>query len=462
MRFILLPFLILVLPTRLSAQESIDLPSAVKRALAHSSDLAQARLDIISGQAQRSSVFFSLLPAISLGWSESAVVSYEAPDSRTKKISASVSQQIFDGGEALRRLRREERRNHLARRQLLFLEEELTSQVVERYAGILAWRSRRRTLEEALDAACFQLSIAQEEARLGLCTETDVLLAALELKDLQQERADAELKEKRAHYDFGRLLGCRDGQTPLAKGDIDFLYRGSINPRELASFLDAARKNSIHIHRLSLQMEETRDALRSAQGQGLPEVSLGADFSLSGPDFPLSRPGLGLHLRIAWSAPEFPLSLQLGAGREGSYQRSRGLDAGFGPFPRRGSEGPSLARARMELAARDFSARYEELGFAVREELAAVEQLREAADLLREKVVLRERRREILELMVEIGEAPRIDLMREGIAVFQARIAVIQGVMNLFQREAGLLSLCGLPLSLLSSTPILLTEGGRG
>jgi len=458
-RALLIPLLCLALPGPGRADGSIDLASAVRLAVANSGELAAARLELLTGAARRSAALFSLLPAVSLTYSHSDSVVYDGPDSGLRKILVSVSQRIFGGGAGSRAVTAEDRRLDLARRTLLSLEEETAAEVVRKYADLLAWRARKRTLEEAVDAARFQLSIAREESRLGVATETDALLAALEVKDLELELAEASVKEKRSGFDFGRFLGFRDGETPVPRGRIDLDYRGSVNTGDRDLYLDGARKRSLIMEQLSLRVAESRDALKSARGGRLPEIGLGADFSLTGPAFPLSRPGFGLTLRVGWSSPEFPLSFGLGLGREGRYQRSRSVDAAFGPAPRRGVEGVAVARARLELAARDFTAGAGELGFAVLEELAAVEQLREAAELLREKVRLREKRREILALMVEIGEAPRIDLLREGIEVSQARIGVVGAVMDLFHREAGLLRLCGFSVLSSRATPIVLPEG---
>ncbi len=437
-------FLILPLPAPGGADGTIDLSAAVKRAAARGGDLASALLEVRAGEAGLSAAGRRLLPAFSAAYTRNDQVVYDGPDSRLRKISASLTHTVFDGGENRRALAAGERRLGLLRRAAAAAEEEIAVRVAERYTDILALRVRRRTLEEALAAALFQLSVAEEEKRLGVTTETDALLAAAEVKDLELELASAALKEKRAGFEFDRLLGCRDGETLRPRGDIDPDYAGIIDPGDEEKYLDAARKRSPAVQELSARVSDLRDAARTSEGRFLPEIEAGLEFSLAGQDFPLSRPGVTIHLRAAWTSPGFPLAVAFAAGKEGSYERTRSVDAGFGPVPRGMPEDPGIARARLGLAAREFADGMEDLRFAVREELAAVGHLRRTADILREKVGIREKRLAVLGLRVEIGEAGRLELLQEGIEVSRARIGVIDAVMDLFRRETTLLRLCGI------------------
>jgi outer membrane protein TolC len=454
-------FLSLIAAAIPAAEEKIiGLSEALEEAEKNSFELSSSLFDLHMEETRLRMSRRLFFPSLSLNYAQNDSVTYDGPDTRTKRISAGLGGTLYDRGLRTQALKMKEM--DLRLRRLLFTDrkEELLLETVHRYVGVLDFRLRREIMEETLARAQEEVRIGEEERRLGEITEIDYLDTVLWQKDLELRLSRARAEEARLVREFGKIIGARKGEVYRPAGAMDPDYRGFLVSGDEESLLAEARKNSPDLGRLALGLYEKREVLRREESPCLPEVGLRMEFSMAGRELPLTRPGFSASLNLSWNTPVIPVTLGMTLGKEGAFERSRGFVGGLKPAENlEGILSPEIARADLRRAGADYEALMTNLEFSVREELAAAGRDAQTLELLRQNMAAREKKLLVMERRLQLGEIRRADFLEARTAFAEARIEVLSAAAALFRRETALLRLCGIscfgayPLPVLSGDP---------
>lgn len=460
----MLPALLLLIslipvPAPAGEDKTIGLPEALEGVKKNSLELSSASIALAMEEARFRMSPRLFFPSLSLDYSQNDSVLYDSPDSRTRRISVGIGLTVYDRGVRFHTLKVKKMDLRLKRLLLASREEELILETAGLYIAVLDYRLRREILEETLGLAREQSRIGEKELLLGEITEVNHLSLILREKDLELRLSRARAEEARLVFEFGKILGAQKGETLRPAGSIDPDYRGFLRPGDEERLIAEARKNSPDIGKRSLELYDLREVLRREERPYLPDVGLKAELSMTGRDFPLTRPGFSAALNLVWNTPVFPLSLGATAGRHSAFERSLASEGGIRAAENlEGLLSPETARANLGRAGAEFEAAVRNIEYSIREELAAA--ARDAADLelLRNKAELEEKKVGVMELRLRLGEIRRADFVEAQTALAETRIEVLSAVTALFRRETALLGLCG--ISGFGTYPLPVLPGG--
>lgn len=422
----------------------IDLLSAIKQARERSLELSLAFTQHQIEEEQHRLAYRRFFPRVSLGYSRNETVIYHQPDTYTQRISLAIEQEIYDRGKRTSDLRTEEKTLQHRRRLLRVQEEELELQVVGVYLKALGLHLQREILTRAIGTAHEHGRIAHAELALGQITESDYLSLLLKEKDLELEQATLDREEEQTLFELRTLLGCPDQQI-VPTGSIDPNYTGFLPLEGEERYLTKAIQNSTELEELAIQRESLHDRVQQVHLSYLPSLALQVELSMAGREFPLTQPGLSIALKLAWDTPVVPFSLGMQIGKEGYYERRRGLD-GTAQLGENLEELYSVRLADMNLkrAEVQYSQRLEEIRFTLKQAFSLLREKSQTLKLLREKDALLEKKIEIQRLKVSLGEVTRLEFLEAEIERFRSQRDTLRAITDLFLQEMTILKLCGL------------------
>ncbi len=439
----------------------IDIDEALERALENSNDLRYARLDYRIGVVRRGLSLRSFLPDIIFSYTQEDSVAYYAQDSHLRRISLGVDQLLYAGGSRIHQRRMLADQLDIQQSNIEKKKQELRLEVVNRYIEVLKLKLQIAILEENLETGEAQISIAEEELRLGEITRLDYVEIVLAVQDLEIELAFLKQEEKRLVFEIKELLGIEATRVVDLAGSINSSFEGLLKVKDVQYYIDAARRNSLELQRRDSQLTALQAALRQAQNNWLPSVSTQAEVSVSGEGFPLVSPGFSLGLSLDFGTPFIPFRTGITAGSDVIGERSLGMTSSADVGENlEGVQSVRIARIDLQKAQAAIKSYERTLEFSVREQLETRFHLLENLRLEAEKLQLQIQRHVIQALMLEIGEITRLEYLHSGIELTRLRIEQLSRIVSLFQLETSLLALCGLDLLESSHNYILLAGEG--
>jgi outer membrane protein TolC len=387
------------------------------------------------------------LPSFSFSLSESANPAILAGDSRTRSLSFSVSQQIFDGGK--KKLAWE-----AGRLSALYGREEFEgeyrnflSTVMSLYCQYILLREMGEIRGDLLDQAGEQLVILRRETELGFGLETDYLEYENSYLEIEQER-DQSLRDLAAlERRFKAALNLAEGASLNVTGGIagreDYFY--------YEPFLDylwvLVRDSSVALKKLRYDTEYGRKQYDYAKRWFLPSIGLEGSVSFSGDSYPLTEPVYSLRLSFDFSGLDF-LSAGVSSGggfdRTGPRQLSNGLSFDLRPLP-----AYSLGQKQAELNLVESALRLSQAEQELRESLYDLvishdNKLRSAYNT-EQRIALMEKRLLFSHLQLEKGEKKRIDYLAELSSLAQAKISLADYLTQALAMERSLEIETGFP-----------------
>jgi outer membrane protein TolC len=366
------------------------------------------------------------LPSLSFSLSESDSTAMLAADSRTRSISFSLSQQIFDGG-------RKKLAYEAGRLSALYSQQEseaeyrsFLSTVMSLYHQYLLLRETADIRKDLLDQAARQLAILKREMELGLALETDYLEYTASFMEIEQD-CDQGLRDLGAmERQFKAALNLNEGvELRINAGlpeESEYLYYEPWLDYLWALLRDA----SVALRKLRLELEYSRKEHDYARRWYLPSIGAQGSISFSGNSYPLTEPVYALQFTFDFSGLDF---LSLNASRGAGFERSRlrqlsgGLQANLRPLP-----AYPLTRNLAELNLLESALRLPEGERELRESLYELvishdNKLR-AAGNTEKRIDVMEKRLLFSRLQLEKGEMKRIDYLAELSSLAQARISL--------------------------------------
>jgi outer membrane protein TolC len=366
------------------------------------------------------------LPSFNFSLSESAGPAILSGDSRTKSLSFSLSQQVFDGGK--RKLAWEAGRLSALYGMQEFEDEYrgFLSSIMSLYCQYLLLRETGAIRAELLVQAEEQLAILRRETELGLGLETDYLEYENSCLEIEQER-DQGLRDLAAlERRFKAALSLDTAASLTVTGGLsgagDYFFYEPLLDRLWV----LVRDSSVAMKKLRYEAEYGRKQYDYSRRWFLPSVGLEGSVSFSGDSYPLTEPQYSLRLSFDFSGLDFLSAGVSGGGgfdRAGPRQLSNGLSLGLRPLPAY-SLGQKQAELSLAESALGLKQAEQELRESLYELVISHDNTLRSAYNTEQRVALMEKRLSFSRLQLEKGEKKRIDYLAELSGLAQAKIAL--------------------------------------
>ncbi|GAB4368539.1 MAG: hypothetical protein Kow009_05330 [Spirochaetales bacterium] len=421
----------------------IDLPSAIRMARERNLELSLSFSQQRIEEEQHRLACLQFLPRISLGYSRNDTVIYHYPDTYLQRISLGLEQEIYDRGKRRSDLRTEEKTLRLRRRILSLQEEELSLRIAELFLQSIGLRVQGEILDRAMETTREQSRIARTELSLGQITESDYLAILLKEKDLGLEQTALRREEEQILFELRAFLGSTD-QELYPQGRIDTTYEGFLPLDGEMQCMDRALRNSTDLEELAIQREALGNTLEQVRSSWLPSIAVRVELSMEGREFPLTQPGMSIAVKLAWDTPVVPFSMGMQAGKQGSFERTRGFEgeARLGENVERIHSVP-LARLNLERTEIQYTRTREEVRFQLSQAFSILREKSQRLQLLREKNSILEKKMGIQRLRLSLGEVTRLEFLEAEIERFRLQGEILGAITGLFLQETSILKLCG-------------------
>lgn len=274
--------------------------SAVNIALQNSKSYIYEGLNSLAAMKQTQFGVKDFLPSLEFSFSNNQSVSYYSSDNKSKSLSLSLTQVLFDGGQ--RKLNYD--LNNLSSLYTYNEYEQalrkFSSDVLNQYYSILKQKEVVQIKKELVNTVTEQLLIIEKEKDLGVTLETDYLEFMISYLDTLNDY-DKNVRNLEKQTDsFKMTLGCdrnvvleftetfsNDKEYVPITPYIDFLYQ-----RALSSSLELKKQN--------LNILATQKQIDYKNRWYMPSVSLDGSVSFSGRQFPLTEPDYSVALSFSF------------------------------------------------------------------------------------------------------------------------------------------------------------------
>lgn len=294
-----------LMPTILSAEETLTLDQAIEAALSHNASLRAARAGVAEGAEhvtearsgwfprisfteswQRGDqpvfVFSSLLASRQFTAANFAIDSLNHPDPASFfRGSVGVEQLLFDGGRQRSAVDSAELRHEISRLAVDEATLALVPAATQTYGRILTAEAGRRAADSALQAAREDLARAERRRDAGVASDADVLAIAAHVAALRQ-RAIGYLGDAGvARAELNRLMGSpvdREYQVsePVRVGSADLTRAG------LSAALAEADADRPELRRAAATVRLAEADGKGARTALIPQVAAQAGVDISG------------------------------------------------------------------------------------------------------------------------------------------------------------------------------------
>jgi outer membrane protein TolC len=421
----------------------LDLKNAVYTGIKNNRELLFMGKDNLIHEKNINLKYRDYFPELKISYSDSATVAYYHPDSHLKKLSLSLTQELYGKGRKKAGIKLSKNQLVLKKLKTADAEEEYTFQVISSFKEILKLEMELSILENTAENTSLQLKIGTKELELGEITKLNFLemeIAGSSI-DLMLEKKKIELKKM--IFSFSRLISLNPRITPIIEGKINTDYGGFLD-EDADYFISASRKKSTAYREKLLAKESAYQNLKIFSRSELPEISTGCGFSMSGREFPLTESGIDLSVTFKLDRPGIPSSIKTGINKEGN-NRSRSITAETNPFSDlENIHSEDSARIDLEKTIWAIEEFKKDNEFLIREMLSEIKSLNQELILLRKKLFVQKKKIEIEKLLLNLGEIKRSDFIESEIEFSNEKINLINSITSLYQKEISLLRLCGI------------------
>ncbi len=398
-------------------------------ALANSKSQHLQRLSLEAAAKSSRLALSEFLPKLDFSWSEDDSVKIGGSDSRSKSISANVTQMLFDGGKAKITY---DMNNAESFYNLKLYETELNtfrSNVIDSYYSVIQLQKQVAIQDKLEENAKVQLDIIQKENELGLALENDFLEMLISFRKIQDEakRYRRELRTKLRTFKV--LIGLDvDSQITVTED----LLEEELSLPYLEEYTDALwtvlKNNNPAIKKSQTALYYAKQQYNYSNRLYFPTVSVNGSVSFSGTQYPLGNPSFTAKVIVNFdNNPLFPLSYQSGYGFNNkkltsvSNSSSVSLSPQPGYFLGKRSEKISLS-AKSESLKDEESSLYEQL-FG---KIASYDDSIDAIKRGTETIELQKRRLEVSREQVSKGLMKKIDYLELMEQLAQQEISLMQ------------------------------------
>ena len=274
------------------------------------------------------------LPQLGVSYSESDAINVGRADSRSKSLQFSVSQLIFDGGQAWNQYQLDKIGSLFNYEASLQSLEEFKGGILDGYQGSVM-QQRVVDMKKRLKEAGFaRLAVLAKELELGLAREIDYLDYLISCRKLEQGEQLAqealEIQVESFRQSLGLAYGTRlivenHGEKGNEAGELEKIY--PVFPH-FEKILALTVDYSPALRQQKLEYEASVQQKKLESKWFVPNISLEGSMSLSGREFPLREPDFSLRIKVSFDRNTlFPVSNTTSMGFDQHRLRSLGNSA---------------------------------------------------------------------------------------------------------------------------------------
>ena len=274
------------------------------------------------------------LPQLGVSYSESDAVNVGRADSRSKSLQFSVSQLIFDGGQAWNQYQLDKIGGLLNYEAYLQSLEEFKGGILDGYQGIVMQQKVVDIKKSLKEAGFSRLAVLAKELELGLAREIDYLEYLISCRKLEQEERLAQEALELQLESFRQNLGLAYGTKLIVENQEEKLDEQGMLEKIYPVFPHFEKIVTLSVDYSPALRQQGLEYEASVQQKKLeskllvPNISLEGSMSLSGREFPLREPDFSLRIKVSFDRNTlFPASNSTSMGFDLQRLRSFGNSA---------------------------------------------------------------------------------------------------------------------------------------
>ena len=379
------------------------------------------------------------LPQLGVSYSESDAVNVGRADSRSKSLQFSVSQLIFDGGQAWNQYQLDKIGSLFNYEASLQSLEEFKGGILDGYQGIVMQQKVVDIKKRLKEAGFARLAVLAKELELGLVREIDYLDYLISCRKLEQEEELAqealEIQVESFRQSLGLAYGTRlivenHGEKRDEAGELEKIY--PVFPH-FEKILALTVSYSPAVRQQKLEYEASVQQKKLASKWFVPNISLEGSMSLSGREFPLREPDFSLRIKVSFDRNTlFPVSNTTSMGFDQQRLRSLGnaasgnLNPQINYFSQKRLNSIALLQKQLSLETSE-----EKLRDSLRELLLNFDNSYENYLFSKESLGIQQKKVEINWQKLENGEVTEMDYLQSLIELSSMEIQLVELQSNL-------------------------------
>lgn len=401
---------------------------ALNFAMENSKELLYGKLLVIQEMETSALSIQNFLPSFNFSFSESANISIYGNDSRSKNLSISINQLIFDGGNVLNEYR-------FNRLQSLYNFENYNlqlrffiSNVIESYYGILTQQEIIKIKKQVVKNGELNLKIIEKEKEIGRILEIDYLDYLISYNKLLFELEQEEKNLNKMIRSFKSLLGLNPQEQIQIEGknlQIQELFYLEEYEQGLFPLIKA---NSIELKKKELEHTILEYEKQIKDRWYVPKINLQAGVAFSNTAFPLDQPEYSIKLGISFDKLTFfPGTISSGLSfSENNLSSvnntvSSDIQKNIPVFLDKNTQKILILQSRLNLAKTE-----EELYVSFVDLLINHDQCIKELEFLRESISIYEKRLEFSKIELENGKIKRLDYLNKLSELAGIKITTLQ------------------------------------
>lgn len=428
-------YTVLLLTGNIHAQiKFTSVEDAVNFGISNSDSLNELKLFALTNIKMAKLSFESFLPQFETSWNEYDNIQKYSADTRTKQISFSVEQKLFDNGKSRLKYTNDKYNALISYYEMLDKFNEFRLNVLEKYYSYIL-QCRLIELKKALlENTEKELAVIEYKYNEGLELKSSYLEYILSCKELQKDLDDSIYEKNIILSDLKSLLNISlDAELIIEdkNENINFIQKPYAEKTE--DFIALILKNNIELKKQFSSIDYISKQTKILNQFYLPAVSLKAGVSFSGIAYPLTQPDYSVNLIFSFSdIPFLPSSFSNGyrinqkklSGLQNSTSTALNMQPGY--FTSRKLSKISLAQAKTSCneTIRNLKQSVKNLIDEHDSSLKYIQLIKEAIEIREEKILISEyqvnaglmRTSDYLKEKLELSKS-RQDLVKEEISI---------------------------------------------
>ncbi|EQA38223.1 outer membrane efflux protein [Leptospira inadai serovar Lyme str. 10] len=396
-------------------------------------------------------------PTATVRWDRSLNYTSSSDDSRSQRVTLNVEQIIFDGGRRSLSLDAALSDLALAKYDLRIALNDLRFKIRSKFYDILSRKSRVEVLEKSIHRQSEQIAMSRRELSLGETTQIKVIELQNRLNEIKLQFETAKLEYSNLLEDFKIQLRL-PGDTDLdLKGDLLSSVKFSFAELKEENLFSLAQKFRVDFDRVKTKELQTYSQYQYAKSFYIPTVSLGGFYGYSGQEYPPRQPEWGLNFRLSMLlGPNQIQDSSNFVSRREDTERSLSSSTSISLYDQLSYKRQIVSTGIEAYQAKIARKQLDDIVLSqVRKSLKNLRISWDAMNQADENISIFEKRIQIVELQVKLGEATRPQLAETEIRYLEAKNAQIAARLRYMNSIAELELATGLNLDDLRLVEIL-------
>lgn len=314
-------FIMLIFHTRsFTASLALDIDTSIQLGLQYNKDMRyfgeELKIQILGLREQKRSFF----PQVSIQFGDNDSVSLDNSDSRSKSLTVSLSQLLFDGGQLRQKLDDAQIQVLLARLENSRKRLDFIESIMNAYLSILQQEARYELRVELFQKQKEELTLTRRKFQLGEATVLDYYEWEIQTRQSEMELMELSNSIRFEKISYNRLIGIEIDRPIHLTLRVNDEIGGEAPQMQEKEVLKNTLLNSIDLKKIQLAMKQARITAVQKR-QFVPSVSVNASYSTS--LWRILRPEDQWNIGFQFSIPLFSDQVSLNTGLGGNFQGSQ-------------------------------------------------------------------------------------------------------------------------------------------